>query len=92
MLFGFFRLHGRRNYLQGRPSGSTQRWHIRYGQARGSDLEIAVLTDNMVGADGSKAEETEINSVGDLGKYPGKHHRATHLGNWRRSLPAISRP
>jgi len=48
------------------PKGDTS---FGTGKPVGSDLEIAVLTDNMVGADGSKAEETEINSVGDLGKH-----------------------
>ncbi len=36
------------------------------GKPVGSDLEIALLSDNMVGADGSKAQEKEINSVSEL--------------------------
>lgn len=40
------------------------------GKPVGSDLEIAVLTDSMVGADGSKT--TDIDSVGELGIHLAK--------------------
>ena len=37
------------------------------GKPVGADLEIAVLTGNMAGADGSKTRENpEINTIGDL--------------------------
>lgn len=40
------------------------------GKPVGSDVEIAVLTDSMVGADGSKT--TDIDSVGELGIHLAK--------------------
>lgn len=49
--------------VQGTASSST----FGTGQPVGSGLEIAVLTGNMAGADGSKTRENpEINTIGDL--------------------------